>query len=149
VRIERADIETGLAMITGSFASNSATPRLGAPVQDLIILGFSGPRLAASSASFASDGARPIVTAALDKSAGGAPAFDRTGALVGVVAPIPVEPRRVGGVALAAPHPLIGPDALRAFLGAGASPAEQGASLSAGDIAAREQPALVAVFCPR
>ncbi len=104
-------------MLTGNFASNGGAPHLGSPAQDLVILGFSGPRLAASSASFASEGARPTITAALDKSAGGAPAFDRTGALVGLVAPIAGEPKRVGGVALASPHPLIAPDALRAFLG--------------------------------
>jgi hypothetical protein len=148
-RIERTDAATGLAMLTGSFASNGGTPRLGAPTQDLVILGFSGPRLAASSASFASDETRPIVTAALDKSAGGAPAFDRTGALVGLVAPIPGEPKRVGGVALASPHALIAPDALRAFLGASEASSDQGASLSAGDIAAREKTALVAVFCQK
>jgi hypothetical protein len=136
-------------MLTGNFASNGGAPRLGAPTQDLVILGFSGPRLAASSASFASDEARPIVTAALDKSAGGAPAFDRTGALVGLVAPILSEPKRVGGVALASPHPLIAPEAVRAFLGGGEPASEGGASLSAGDIAARERQALVAVFCPK
>ena len=132
VRIERADAATGLAMLAGDFASNGGAPRLGAPAQDLVILGFSGPRLAASSASFAGDEARPIVTAAVDKSAGGGPAFDRRGALVGLVAPIAGEPKRVAGVALAAPHALIAPDALRAFLGDGepsserARPAQRG-----------------------
>ncbi len=72
VRIERTDAATGLTILAGDFASNGGAPRLGSPSQDLIILGFSGPRLAASSASFVGDGARPIVTAALDKSAGGA-----------------------------------------------------------------------------
>jgi peptidoglycan hydrolase-like protein with peptidoglycan-binding domain len=149
VRIERTDAATGLTMLTGNFASNGEAPRLGSPSRDLVILGFSGPRLAASSASFASDEARPIVTAALDKSAGGAPAFDRTGTLVGLVAPIAGEPKRVAGVALASPHPLIAPDVLRAFLGANESSSEQGASLSAGDIAAREKKALIAVFCQK
>jgi peptidoglycan hydrolase-like protein with peptidoglycan-binding domain len=148
-RIEQTDAATGLVMLGGNFVANSGAPRLGSPTQDLIILGFSGPRLAASSASFASEEARPIVTAALDKSAGGAPAFDRTGALVGLVAPLPGEPKRVGGVALASPHPLITSDALRVFLGVNESPSEQGAPLSAGDIAAREKNALVAVFCPK
>jgi hypothetical protein len=149
VRIERTDAATGLTMLAGDFASNGGAPRLGAPSQDLVILGFSGPRLAASSASFASDEARPIVTAALDKSAGGAPAFARSGALVGLVAPIAGEPKRLAGVALAGPHALIAHDALRAFLGAGEPSPEQGAPLSAGDIAAREKKALVAVFCQK
>ena len=52
VRIERADAATGLAILTGDFASNGEAPRLGAPGQDLVILGFAGQRLAASSASF-------------------------------------------------------------------------------------------------
>jgi hypothetical protein len=97
----------------------------------------------------AGDDVRPIVTAALDKGAGGAPAFGRTGALVGLVAPIAGEPKRVAGVALAGAHALIAPDALRAFLGVDESASEQGASLSAGDIAGREKKALVAVFCQK
>jgi hypothetical protein len=149
VRIERADAGTGLALLAGDFAASPESPRFGAPAQDLVILAFSGSRLAANSASFAGDEARPIVTAALDKSAGGAPAFDRTGALVGLVAPIADEPKRVADIALAAPHPLIAPEALRAFLGVNEVPPEQGASLSAGDIAARERHVLVAVFCPK
>jgi peptidoglycan hydrolase-like protein with peptidoglycan-binding domain len=149
VRIERTDAVTSLVMLAGDFAWKGGAPRLGPPAQDLVILGFSGPRLTASSASSASDEARPIVTAALDKSAGGAPAFDRTGALVGLVAPIAGEPKRVGGVALASPHPLIAPDALRAFLGDAQASSEGAASLSAGDIANREKKALVAVFCQK
>ncbi|HEY1887435.1 MAG TPA: peptidoglycan-binding domain-containing protein [Roseiarcus sp.] len=149
VRIERTDAATGLTILAGDFASNGEAPRLGSPSQDLVILGFSGPRLAASSASLAGDDARPIVTAALDKGAGGAPAFGRTGALVGLVAPIAGEPKRVAGVALAGAHALIAPDALRAFLGVDESASEQGASLSAGDIAGREKKALVAVFCQK
>ena len=132
---------------SGDFGSNGGAPRLGAPAQDLVILGFAGSRLAASSASLAGGEARPVVTAALDKGAGGGPAFDRSGALVGLVAPIVGEPKRVGGVALAAPYPFIAPAALHAFLGVtGATTPEPGAWLSAGDLAAREKTALVAVF---
>ena len=87
------------------------------------------------------------MTAAVDKGASGGPVFDRRGALVGLVAPIAGEPKRVAGLALAAPHMLIAPDALRAFLGASEPVSEGAASLSAGDIAARERKALVAVFC--
>ena len=149
VRIERADAATGLAILAGDFASNGGAPRLGAPRQDLVVLGFDGSRLAASSASFTGGDARPVVTAAVDKGASGGPVFDRSGALVGLVAPIAGEPKRVAGLALAAPHALIAPDALRAFLGNG-EPASEGAGpLSAGDIAAREQKALIAVFCPK
>ena len=149
MRIERADAATGLAMLAGDFRANSEPPRFGAPVQDLVILGFDGPRLAASPASLTGDDARPIVTAAVSKSAGGGPAFDRRGALVGLVAPIVDEPRRVAGVALAAPHALIAPESVRAFVGGGESASESAAPLSAGDIAAREGHALLAVFCQK
>ena len=147
VRIERADAATGLVLLAGDFASNGGAPRLGSPAQDLVVLGFDGSRPAASSASFTGGDARPFVTAAVDKGASGGPVFDRRGALVGLVAPIAAEPKRVGSVALASPHALIAPDALRAFLGASEPASEGAASLSAGDIAARERKALVAVFC--
>ena len=147
VRIERADAETGLVILAGDFAPNGGAPRLGSPAQDLVVLGFDGPRLAASSASFTGGEAAPVVTAAVDKGASGGPVFDRSGALVGLVVPIAGEPKRVGSVALASPHPLIAPDALRAFLGAGEPASKEAGSLSAGDIAARERKALVAVFC--
>jgi hypothetical protein len=147
VRIERADAATGLVILAGDFASNGRGPQLGSPTQDLVILGFSGPRVAASPASFTGGEAAPVVTAAVDKGASGGPVFDRRGALVGLVAPIAGDPRRVGSIALASPHPLIAPDALRAFLGASEPASEGAASLSAGDIAARERKALVAVFC--
>ena len=149
VQIERTDAATGLTILAGDFASNGGAPRLGALSQDLVILGFSGPRLAASSASLASDEARPMVTAALDKGAGGAPTFGRSGALVGVVAPIAGEPKRVAGVALAAPHALIAQDAIHAFLGGAQPSSESGAPLSAGEIATRQKTALVAVFCQK
>jgi hypothetical protein len=149
VRIERADVATGLALLAGDFPANTEPPRFGAPAQDLVILGFDGPRLAASPASLTGDGARPIVTAAVSKSAGGGPAFDRRGALVGLIAPIANEPRRVAGVALAAPHALIAPEAVRAFLGGGESASESAVPLSAGDLAARESHVLLAVFCQK
>ena len=149
VRIERADAATGLAMLAGDFASNGGAPRLGAPGEDLVVLGFAGPRVAASSASFTGGEARPVVTAAVDKGASGGPVFDRSGALVGLVAPIAGEPKRVAGLALAAPHALIGPDAVRAFLGGSEPASGSAAPLSAGDIAAREKKSLVAVFCQK
>ena len=105
-------------------------------------------RLAASSASF-TGGDKPVVTAALDRGASGGPVFDRSGALVGLVAPIAGEPKRVGSIALASPHALIVSDALRAFLGLNEPASEGAASLSAGEIATREKKALVAVFCQK
>jgi peptidoglycan hydrolase-like protein with peptidoglycan-binding domain len=147
VRIERADAATGLMMLAADFAWDGEAPRLGGPAQDLVVLGFAGQRLAASSASVAGGETWPVVIAAVDKSTSGGPVFDRRGALVGLVAPIADEPKRVAGVALAAPHALIAPEAVRAFLGGGEPASGSAAPLSAGDIAARERHALVAVFC--
>ena len=65
--------------------------------------------LEASDANLAPiSGTREAVVAALSKSARGAPAFDRQGALVAFVAPISAEPKRLGGVVLAEPHELVG-----------------------------------------
>ena len=149
VRIARADAATGLALLEGDFAVTPESPRFGAPAQDVVILAFAGPRLMASPAAIAGGEARPIATAAVERGAGGGPAFDRSGALVGVVAPIADEPGRVAGVGLAAPHALIPTEAVRAFLGGGEPASEGAAPLSAGDIAAREGHALVAVFCQK
>ncbi len=147
VRIERADAATGLVMLAGDFGLSGEAPRLGAPGQDLVVLGFGGTGVSASSASFTAGDPGPVVTAAVDKGASGGPVFDRSGALVGLVAPIAGEPERIAGLALAAPHALIAPDALRTFLGGVESASGKGGPLSAGEIAARERGALVAVFC--
>jgi peptidoglycan hydrolase-like protein with peptidoglycan-binding domain len=149
VRIERTDAATNLAMIGGDFGANGEAPRFGAPAPDVVVLGFAGPRLAASPGSLAGDEARSAIVAAVETSGGGGPVFDRRGALVGLVAPIAMEPKRVAGVALAAPHAIIAPETVRSFLGAG-DPAPAGAeTLSAGDIAAREKAALLAVYCEK
>ena len=149
VRFERTEAATKLAIIAGDFAARGETPRFGAPAPDDVVLGFAGQRLAVTPASLAGDEARPVVIASVETSAGGGPVFDRRGALVGLIAPIAGEPKRVAGVALAAPHAIIASDAVRAFLGEGDPAAADAAGLSAGDIAAREKQALVAVFCQR
>ena len=146
-RIERADMGTGLALLSGDFGAKAGPPRLGALGPDLVVLNYDGQRLAANPAALTGDAERPLVLASLERSASGGPAFDRRGGLVGLIAPIADEPKRVAGVALAAPHALIGPEALSAFLGAGEAEPEAGAQLSAGAIASREKAALVAVFC--
>jgi peptidoglycan hydrolase-like protein with peptidoglycan-binding domain len=147
VRFDRTDPATGLAMIAGDFDSRGEAPRFGLLAPDLVVLGFAGPRVAASSASLAGDPARPVIVASVESSAGGGPVFDRRGALVGLIAPIAAAPKRIAGVALAAPHAIIAPDAVRAFLGAGESAPGEAGPLSAGDIAAREKDSLLAVYC--
>ncbi len=149
VRFERVDEATGLAIIAGDFGSKGEAPRLGALTPDLVVLSFAGRRVAASPASLGGDAARPLVMAAVEKSGSGGPVFDRRGGLIGLVAPIADEPKRVAGVALAAWRPIVGPDPLSAFLGASEADSAASAPLSAGDIAAREKEALLAVFCQK
>ncbi len=145
-RFERSDPATGLAILAGAFAADGEAPRLGALSPDLVVLSVSGERVAANSATLASD-APPIASAPLEKSASGAPAFDRTGGLAGLIAPIADEPRRVAGVALAAPHALIEPQSIGAFLGGALLLPVPSPPLSAGAIGAREKRAVLPVFC--
>jgi hypothetical protein len=153
-KILRADATSGLTLIGGEFGAGARAPTIAAGATDLVALSLS-PAAADKSTLEASPGlAAPIgegafaIVAALTKSASGAPVFDRQGALAGVVAPIKDEPRRIGAVAIAAPHRLIGAEAAAAFLGVSlaAAPA-QAASLSAGEIAAGESGALAQVVC--
>lgn len=149
VRFERIDAATGLAILAGDFAARGDPPRLGALQTDLVLLTAGGEGIAANSSSPAGAVATPLVLASLEKSARGGPAFDRGGGLAGLVAPIADEPRRIAGVALAAPYPLIPPEAIGAFLGGGELAPEPAAELSAGAIAAREKNAVVAVYCEK
>jgi hypothetical protein len=152
-KILRADAPSGLTLIGGEFGVDAKAPTVAGGAADLVALSLSPaankPALEASPAAAApiGEGASAIV-AALAKSASGAPVFDREGALAGIVAPIRDEPRRVGAVAIAEPHRLIGAEAVAAFLGVplAAAPA-QAASLSAGEIAMSERGALAEVVC--
>ena len=153
-KILRADAPSGLTLIGGEFGVDAKAPTVAGGAADLVALSLSPaaadkPALEASPGAAApiGEGASAIV-AALAKSASGAPVFDREGALAGVVAPIRDEPRRVGAVAIAEPHRLIGAEAVAAFLGVplAAAPA-QAASLSVGEIAMSERGALAEVVC--
>ena len=153
-KVLRADAASGLSLLGGEFAADARAPTVANGAADLVVLSLS-PATTGRSALEASPGAAaPIgegtfaIVAALMKSASGAPVFDRQGALAGIVAPIKDEPRRVGAVAIAAPHRLIGAEAVAAFLGVplAAAPA-QAAPLSVGEIASSERGALAEVVC--
>ena len=152
-KVLRADATSGLTLIGGEFGAGARAPTVASGATDLVALSLSTaagkPTLEASPGAAAPIGEGTFaIVAALTKSASGAPVFDRQGALAGIVAPIKDEPRRVGAVAIAEPHRLIGAEAISAFLGisvAGAPP--QAASLSAGEIAASERGALAEVVC--
>jgi peptidoglycan hydrolase-like protein with peptidoglycan-binding domain len=153
-KILRADAPSGLTLIGGEFGVGSPSPMLVVGATDLIALSLA-PSAAGKSTLEASPGVTApagegtfAVVAALTRSASGAPVFERHGALAGVVASIKDEPRRVGAVAIAEPHRLIGAETIAAFLGisVAAAPA-QGVSLSVGEIAARHRGALAEVVC--
>jgi len=149
-RLVRTDAATGLVIFTGDFGSDREGPRLGAPSSDLVVLSRSGGRTTATSAVFAFDAPSPAILAGLARDASGAPAFNRQGELAGVVASIADEPKRVATVALIAPHPIIGVEALRSFLAADPpESARDGVSKSAGAIAADEKDAIMAVSCAK
>ena len=153
-KILRADAPSGLTLLGGEFGVDAPAPTLADGAGDLVALSLA-PAAAGKSTLEASPGAAApagegafAIVAALAKSASGAPVFDRRGALAGVVASIKDEPRRVGAVAIADPHRLIGVEAISAFLGVplAAAPA-QAAPLSVGEIAAGERGALAEVVC--
>jgi peptidoglycan hydrolase-like protein with peptidoglycan-binding domain len=145
-RFERTDAKTGLAILSGDFAPEGKPPGLGSLAPDPIALSYGGARLAANSASLRGAPGRPFVLASLEKSASGAPLFDRRGGLVGIIAPIGQDPKRAADVALAAPYPIVEPQAVGAFLGSGElEPVSE--PLSAGALVEREKGAVVPVSC--
>jgi hypothetical protein len=146
-RFERSDAATGLALLSGDFGAKAEPPPKGSPGPDLVVLNADGGRVAAIAATL-SAAEKPTVFASLDKTAAGGPAFDRSGGLAGLVAPIAEEPKRVGGVALAAAHPLIDAEAIGAFLGGGGLiPLASPSPLSVGAIAAGRRTSVAAVTC--
>jgi hypothetical protein len=147
-KFERSDAATGLALLSGDFGAKAEPPARGALTSDLVVLSADGARVSVVSAAPSGGGSQAV--AALEKSASGGPAFDRSGGLAGVVAPIAEEPKRVGGVALAVAHAMIDAEAIGGFLGGGALvpiAARSPAPLSAGAIAERESHAVAAVTC--
>jgi hypothetical protein len=153
-KILRADAPSGLTLIGGEFGGGAAAPTLVGGATDLVALSLA-PAAAGKSTLEASPGvAAPTaeasfaMVAALTKSASGAPVFDRQGGLTGVIASIKDEPPRVGAVAIAEPHRLIGAQTISAFLGIAVAVAPtQAAPLSVGELAASKRGALAEVVC--
>jgi hypothetical protein len=153
-KILRVDAPSGLTLIGGEFGAGAPPPTLASGATDLVALSLA-PVAAGKSTLEASPGAAAptgegtfAIVAALAKSASGAPVFDRSGALAGVVASVRDEPSRVGAVAIAQPRRLIGAETISAFLGVPLAGAPtQAAPLSVGEIAAGERGALAEVVC--
>src|SRR5271170_1815531 len=153
VKFVRAEA-SGLALLGGDFGGAAASLRQGVGAGDVIVLslaagdGMGKTVLEASDANLAAmSRTREAVVAALSKSARGAPAFDRQGALVAFVAPMSAEPKRLGGVVLAEPHELVsggGAEGLVTWANAEPAPA---APMGAADIARKMRGAITGVFC--
>src|SRR5208282_4571977 len=120
-KILRADAPSGMALIGGEFGADAKAPTAAGGATDLVALSLAPAAAGKSTLEASPAAAAPIgegasaIVAALTKSASGAPVFDRQGALAGIVAPIKDAPRRVGAVAIAEPHRLIGAEAVAAF----------------------------------
>jgi hypothetical protein len=86
----------------------------------------------------------------LQPGAAGAPVFDRSGALAGLVGPMPEAPRLIAGVAPPTTYPLVPAAAVAAFLeaaGVAVQRAAAGGAKSAGEIAGAAGAAVAAIEC--
>jgi hypothetical protein len=152
-RLVKADRAAGLAVLeteasrTGAPVALRAAP-LGAG-EEVVILAYAGgtaPTDVVVSPGEAGPGPGRVV-APLQPGAAGAPVFDRSGALAGLVGPMPATPRVVAGVVPPASHPVVPAEALAAELSSVPQAARAEGPLSAGAIAARLRPFLVPIVC--
>jgi hypothetical protein len=92
-------------------------------------------------------GAEGGVSAPLQTGAAGAPVFDRSGALIGLVAAAPAAKRQVAGLVPASPYPLVPAAEIARVTGRDLPAASEAAERSAADLMAAAGGALVAVEC--
>ena len=126
--------------------SVGVAPVPGTPVV-VVSTGAAGASVAAGEAISASR-----MNAPLQPGAAGAPAFDRSGGLVGLVATYPAAPRMVAGVVPPAGYDLVTAADVAEFLAAAgvALPARRsGEPLTAGEVAAAVAPAVRVISCER
>ncbi|MDJ1159097.1 peptidoglycan-binding protein [Chelatococcus sp. SYSU_G07232] len=158
-RLLRSDKDSGLALLDAGSAPAGPPPRLrsAAPAAgEAAVVVAHSPAVRGASvspAAIAAGGGRtPGLAAPLQAGAAGAPVFDRSGALVGIVLPPPSPPRLVAGVAVETRYPMADAAAIARLLGdppLAAAPASSAAPLSAGAIAAEAGRSVVAVSCGR
>ena len=153
-RVARSDNAAGLALLETE-TSHAATPlptradALGPDAAVIALIYAGSPALAVVPGETGPGG---TIIAPLQPGAGGAPVFDRTGALAGVVGTMPSAPRRVAGIVPPARYPLVPASEIRKFLSGANTPpaaAAAGRDRTAGEIAAAAGPAVVAIDCAR
>jgi hypothetical protein len=154
------DKQAGLSLIGAGFAENAASPLVLGPIgDDLVALTYAaeeaGAKPALEVAAIAplaqtKDDARPLLVASLPQNAAGSPIFDRSGALVAIVARPAVEAKTVSGVTPLAPHPVVAAPEIERFLtGADVATTKAGGTTAgvAGRIAADKRALVVAIVC--
>ena len=157
--IAARDEALGLAVLDVPGATLPAGPALSdsAPAAGnrvvLLALGDEGgkPAPVAAAGEIASGAAGLTVNAALQPGQSGAPVFDRSGRLSGIIARAPAEAGLVAGIAPARNHAFVDATRLKAFQDkAGVAPATGGsaaAEQTTGAIVAERAPALVPLVC--
>jgi len=156
-RLAHADKTTGLALleINAEAPVSAAGLRTGpvTPGTAMVVLAFQQAGQTSSLVVAPGDAeSNRSLFAPLQPGAGGAPAFDRSGALAGLVGPMPDATRRVAGIVPPTRYRMVpAPEVARFLEGAGvtipsASPAPE---RTAGEIAFVSGPAVVAVECSR
>ncbi len=153
-RIERSDAARGLVLLDTP-GLKASMPILGERPADgasLLVLGFGPAGSAGSTLSITSGDARLgpdsfRIVASLQRGGAGSPVFDRSGALVGIVASVPQQPRLVAGIVPEASYPVTSAPEMAHF--AGLTPGASGGkpALSAADVAASAKGAVVAIGC--
>ena len=161
-KIARRDEATGLALIeTQGLRAVFARPSARAPGEGDVFVLFSaqaGPRASVSLApgrtmAPAAPNGPWRVSAAVQDGVGGAVVFDRSGSWMGLLAQPTQEPRRIAGVIPQAAWRMTSAEAAVGFLAASGVKLEAGmittVEKSAGEVAAANAGALVAVSCQR
>lgn len=155
--IAKVDKAAGLALLDApSSKAVAAAMPAGAPADgaDLLVVGFTAPGSDAQLSAAPGEARVPAtgglrIFAPLQRGAPGSPVFDRSGALVGLVASIQQEPKQVAGIMPASSWPLV-PAATLAQFAALAGPARAaGSAMTTGTIVAAARPWLLAVECAR
>lgn len=146
-RLLRSDPAVGLALIeVAGVAAPVALAVRTEPGADLIVLAAGAEGVTVAPAS--TEAGR--LTAPLQPGASGAPAFDRTGHLAGLVARYPTAPLRVAGVVPPLTFPMVPAQQVAAFLGAnGVVTGDRGAGGPSGfgAVAGAVRGAIVGVAC--
>lgn len=153
-RVERSDKALGLVLLDAP-GVKADPPTLGERPVDgasLLVLGFGPAGSVASTLSITSGDARVgpdsfRVVASLQKGGAGSPVFDRSGALVGIVASVPQQPRLVAGIVPEASYPVVPAADIARFAGMRTEAGGGKSVLGAAAVAASAKGAVVVIGC--